>query len=233
MIYQHRIVIARSGKLEQRHLAFQDSALAKLDDYGSRLIGAWEVYIGDEAGSAVWQLRQFDSLAAWEQHQNKVRADAAFADSRGKVLYPHLDEVNTSILRLSAVSPALPVEWPAFDAVRGTERGWIEQRFLSFKPGNLEAHQAFYAAVMADALAYEGAELLGLFDTVIGQGTTNGKSHRAVELRRFPDLASWQRWRERQDTDPALADLVKNQWLGHVERVDSQLLRPLDYSRIR
>ena len=77
MIYQHRIVIARSGKLEQRHLAFQDSALAKLDDYGSRLIGAWEVYIGDEAGSAVWQLRQFDSLAAWaageqREFQNQI-----------------------------------------------------------------------------------------------------------------------------------------------------------------
>lgn len=233
MIYQHRIVIARSGKLEKRHRAFQDSALAKLDDYGSRLIGAWEVYIGDEAGSAVWQLRQFDSLAAWEQHQDKVRADAAFSDSRGKALYPHLDEVNTSILRLSDASPKLPVEWPDFDSVRGRERGWIEQRFLSFKPGNLEAHQAFYAETMADSLAYEGAELLGLFDTVIGQGTTNGKSHRAVELRRFPDLASWQRWRERQDSDAALADLVKSQWLGQVERVDSQLLRPLDYSRIR
>lgn len=233
MIYQHRIVIARSGRLEKRHRAFQDSALEKLDDYGSRLIGAWEVYIGDEAGSAVWQLRQFDSLAAWEQHQEKVRADAAFSDSRGKVLYPHLDEINTSILRLSDASPALPVEWPSFDAVRGTERGWIEQRFLSFKPGELEGHQAFYAEKMAKALAYEGAELLGLFDTVIGLGTTNGKSHRAVELRRFPDLAAWQRWRERQDTDPALSDLVKNQWMPHVAQIESQLLRPLDYSRIR
>ncbi len=233
MIYQHRIVIARSGKLEKRHQAFQETALAKLDDHGSKLIGAWEVYIGAEAGSAVWQLRQFGSLAGWERHQDKVRADAALETSRAGKLYPHLDQVDTSILRLSEVSPALPLEWPDFDAVRGGERGWIEQRFLSFKPGNLEEHQAFYAEKMADALAYEGAVLLGLFDTVIGQGTTNGKSHRAVELRRFPDLASWQRWRERQDTDRELADLVKSQWLGHVERVDSQLLRPLDYSRIR
>ena len=233
MIYQHRIVIARRGRLEKRHQAFQDSALAKLDDYGSKLIGAWEVYIGEEAGSAVWQMRQFDSLAAWEQHQNKVRADAAFADSRGKALYPHLDEVNTSILRLSDVSPALPVDWPAFDAVRGQGRGWIEQRILSFRPDNSDGHQIFYAERMKEALAYEGAELLGLFDSLIGPGTTNGKSLRAVELRRFPDLATWQRWRERQDTDPVLADLVKSQWLSHVERVDSQLLRPLDYSRIR
>ena len=141
--------------------------------------------------------------------------------------------ISTSILRLSDVSPVLPTEWPDFDAVRGLDRGWIEQRFLNFKPGNLEGHQAFYAERMQEALAYEGAELLGLFDTVVGLGTTNGKSHRAVELRRFPDLATWQRWRERQDSDPFLADLVKSQWLGHVERIDSQLLRPLDYSRIR
>ncbi|MGY9056899.1 MAG: NIPSNAP family protein [Alphaproteobacteria bacterium] len=233
MIYQHRVVIARGGKLEARHQAFQETALAKLDDYGSRLIGAWEVYIGEEAGSAVWQLRQFESLAVWEQHQDRVRADTAMESARAGKLYPQLDQINTSILRLSTASPALPVEWPDFDAVRGQNRGWIEQRFLNVKLGTLARHHEFYAEKMADALAYEGAELLGLFDTVIGQGTTNGNSQRAVELRRFPGLASWQRWRERQDTNPALAKLVKSDWLGQIERVDSQLLRPLDYSRIR
>lgn len=233
MIYQHRIVIARSGKLERRHAAFQDTAMAKLDGFGSRLIGAWEVYLGEEAGSAVWQLRQFESLAAWEQLQVKVRADAVLETRRAAELYPVLDQIDTSILRLADVSPLLATEWPDFDAVRGQDRGWIEQRFLQFKPGRLEEHHAFYRERMQEAFAYEGAELIGMFDTLIGTGTTNGKSHRAVELRRFPDLASWQRWRERQDTNPALADLVKSQWLGHVERMDSQLLRPLDYSRIR
>ncbi len=41
------------------------------------------------------------------------------------------------------------------------------------------------------ALAREGAELISLFDTLIGDGTTNGSSMRSVDLRRFPDLASW------------------------------------------
>ena len=48
MIYQHRIVIARAGKLEKRHEQFQAKALEALDAAGSVLIGAWEVYLGQE-----------------------------------------------------------------------------------------------------------------------------------------------------------------------------------------
>ena len=83
------------------------------------------------------------------------------------------------------------------------------------------------------ALEREGARLIGYFDTLIGDGTTNGKSMRTVELRHFPDLTSWQSWREAQDTDKDLADLIKSQWLPHIEQMHSTLLRPLDYSRIR
>ena len=233
MIYQHRVVVSRNGKLEKRHKAFQETALAKLDEYGSYLIGAWEVYIGHDAGSAVWQLRQFPSLAAWEEHQNKVRADAALESNRSGQLYPHLDRVDTSILRLSDGFPALAAEWPEFDLVRGKDRGWIEQRFINFKPGAMERHHEYYLERLQDALATDGATLIGMFDTVIGTGTTNGRSHRAVELRRFPDLAAWQRWRERQDNDPAIRTMVKDEWAPMVDEVQSSLLRPLDYSRIR
>lgn len=64
-------------------------------------------------------------------------------------------------------------------------------------------------------------------------GTTNAGSHRCVELRRFTDLGSWQRWREAQEQDEALHQLVNVEWLSHVERVESALLRPPDYSRRR
>ena len=76
-------------------------------------------------------------------------------------------------------------------------------------------------------------ELLGLFDTLIGPGTTNAGSHRSVELRRFADLQTYQRWREAQEADEALSRLVNVEWLAHVERIESTLLRPLDYSRLR
>lgn len=233
MIYQHRIVIARSGKLEKRHVEFQAHTMQALDEAGSVLIGAWEVYIGQEAGSAVWQLRQFDSMTAWAEHQERIRANAKLSDARQTNLYPHLDEINTSILHLADVSPPLPTQWPEIDAVRGEPRGYIEQRTLRFRVGGGQAHHAYYQDKIMPALNIEGAELIGLFDTVIGDGTTNGKSMQSVELRRFPDLAAWQRWREAQDTDPALAKLIKQDWMPHIMEMNSVLMRPMDYSRIR
>ena len=142
MIYQHRIVIARGGKLEKRHVEFQAQTMNALDEAGSVLIGAWEVYIGNEAGSAVWQLRQFDSMADWEIHQDRIRADNRLSKARKQNLYPQSDEVNTSILRLAGISPALPAKWPGFDNVRGTERGYIEQRIMRFRVGAAPDHHA-------------------------------------------------------------------------------------------
>jgi hypothetical protein len=108
VIYQHRIVICRAGKLERRHEKFQSTTMQALDDAGSALIGAWEVYIGDEAGSAVWQLRQFESMANWAAHQDKVRADAVALNGPPDSSSIHiLDEVNTSILALVEGSPKI------------------------------------------------------------------------------------------------------------------------------
>jgi hypothetical protein len=233
MIYQHRIVIARSGKLEKRHVEFQAHTMNALDEAGSVLIGAWEVYIGNEAGSAVWQLRQFESMAAWEIHQDKVRADAALSAARQQKLYPHLDEINTSILRLADVSPPLATEWPAIDDVRGEARGYIEQRTIRFRVGGSVEHHEFYRENVMPALDRDRARLIGLFDTIIGDGTTNGKSMQSVELRHFPDLTAWQVWREAQDDDPALSKLIKQDWMPYVLEMHSILMRPLDYSRIR
>lgn len=233
MIYQHRIVIARSGKLEKRHVEFQAHTMNALDEAGSVLIGAWEVYIGNEAGSAVWQLRQFESMATWEIHQDKVRADAALSAARQQNLYPHLDEINTSILRLADVSPPLATEWPAIDDVRGQARGYIEQRTIRFRVGGSLEHHEFYRENVMPALDRDRARLIGLFDTIIGDGTTNGKSMQSVELRHFPDLTTWQVWREAQDDDPALSKLIKQNWMPYVLEMHSVLMRPLDYSRIR
>lgn len=231
MIYQHRQVIARGGRLEQRHEHFQKAAMQALDEHGSRLVGAWEIWVGPEAGCAVWQLREHESLATWEQHRARAMADAALIGRQNEKLYPALDFVDTAILRLTGFSPPMPESWPDFDEVRGRPRGYVEQRVLSFRPGTVGAHHALYEEAVMPALAREGAKLIGFFDTVIGPGTTNTGSHRSVEIRRFPDMSSWQRWREVQEGE--LAPLIKKDWLASVERVDSTLLRPMDYSRIR
>jgi hypothetical protein len=233
VIYQHRLVIARGGKLEQRHEHFQNVALQALDDHGSTLVGAWEIWIGVDAGCALWQLREHESLASWEQHRERAMADTALRRGQDKGLYPTLDFVDTAILRLADFSPGFPARWPALDAVRGQPRAFIEQRILYLKPGTATAHHALYAEKILPALQRDGASLIGFFDTVIGPGTTNTGSHRSVEIRSFPDLASWQNWREAQDSDAVLSQLVKGAWLETVDRVESTLLRPMDYSRIR
>jgi len=233
MIYQHRIVIARAGKLEKRHEQFQATTLEALDAAGSILIGAWEVYLGQETGSAVWQLRQFNSLTAWAELQDQVRDNQALSAARQSALFPHLDEVNTSILCLADVSPSLPSAWPAIEEVRGQQRGYIQQRILRFEVGASAAHHALYKQAVLPAMEAPGVRLVGLFDTVIGEGTTNGKSMRSVELRHFASLEHWQMWREAQDNNPALSELIKSQWMPHVLHMDSALLRPMDYSRIR
>ena len=62
MIYQPRVVICRAGRLEKLHEKSQSTTMQALDDAGSALIGARGIYIGNEAGSAVRQLRQFDRV---------------------------------------------------------------------------------------------------------------------------------------------------------------------------
>lgn len=233
MIYQHRLVIARGGRLIQRHAAFQKEALGALEDHGSVLIGAWEVWIGPEAGCGVYQIRQFESLAAWEQHRERVHRDAALNERYRSNLSPINDFVETSIVKRVEEAPPIPTTWGTVDAVRGTSRGFYEQRTLYFRPGSAAAHHRVYFDQLVPALERDGAQLIGFFDTVIGPGTTNTGSHRSIELRRFPDMASWQRWRQAQESDQALASLVKETWLSKVERVESVLLYPLDYSRMR
>jgi len=233
VIYQHRCVTARGGRLEDRHAEFQRVAMKALDDHGSKLVGAWEIWVGGETGSAIWQLREHESLATWEQHRAKAMADAALVERQDEKLYHALDFVQTSILRLTNFSPAFPNDWPAFEAVRGKDRGFIEQRIIYMRPDQPTAHHALYRDKIMPALERDGASLIAFFDTVIGPGTTNTGSHRSIELRRFPDMAVWQRWREAQDSDAVLSRIVKREWLGAVARVDSTILRPMDYSRIR
>jgi len=141
--------------------------------------------------------------------------------------------VETAIVKRVEESPQLPTVWGTVDSVRGMPRGFFEQRTLYFRPGTSAAHHRVYFEQLVPALERDGARLQTFFDTVIGPGTTNTGSHRSIELRRFPDMASWQRWREAQESDRELATLVKEVWLSKVERVESVLLYPLDYSRMR
>ena len=174
-----------------------------------------------------------ESLAAWEQHRERVHRDAALNDRYRSNLSVINDFVETAIVKCVEGSPQLPTVWGTVDSVRGLPRGFYEQRTLYFRPGTSAAHHRVYFERLVPALERDGAMLQAFFDTVIGPRTTNTGSHRSIELRRFPDVASWQRWREAQESDEELSTLVKEAWLSKVERVESVLLYPLDYSRMR
>lgn len=135
----------------------------------------------------MFQVRPFESLAAWEMHQDELRRNQAFTARRDTNLFPSLDFVTTSIVRRAERSPELPTAWPAVDTVKGTARGVFEQRILYFRPDVTAAHHQLYFSEVAPALEREGASLVAFFDTVIGPGTTNAGSHRSIELRRFPE----------------------------------------------
>ena len=83
------------------------------------------------------------------------------------------------------------------------------------------------------ALAREGAELIGLSNTLVGVSTANRKSdakRRTASVSQSCELA---KMREAQDNDPTLSKLVKQEWMPHLMELHSVMMPPLDYSRIR
>lgn len=101
MIYLYRRLITRGGRLQKRHEAFQEVTLSALEDYGSVLLGAWEVVIGPEAGCSIYQLRQFEGLADWEKHQERLRQDRQLTDRRQANLYTYNDFAESSVLQMA------------------------------------------------------------------------------------------------------------------------------------
>ena len=65
MIYQHRSITCRRGKLQKRTELFKATALKNFEDAGSPLIGSFETITGDDAYGICWQYRQFDSIDQW------------------------------------------------------------------------------------------------------------------------------------------------------------------------
>ena len=62
MIYQHRSITCRRGKLQKRTELFKETALKNFEGAGSPLIGSFETITGDDAYGICWQYRQFDII---------------------------------------------------------------------------------------------------------------------------------------------------------------------------
>ena len=96
------------------------------------------------------------------------------------------------------------------------------------RPDQPAAHHALYRDRITPASNQGSASLIAIFDTVIGPGATNTSSHRIVEFRQ-----SWQRWRDIQNASTQLSKPLKRASLNSVACVNSAILYPMDYSRIR
>lgn len=112
-----------------------------------------------------------ESLAAWEQHRERVHRDAALNDRYRSNLSVINDFVETAIVKCVEGSPQLPTVWGTVDSVRGLPRGFYEQRTLYFRPGTSAAHHRVYFERLVPALERDGAMLQAFFDTVIGPRT--------------------------------------------------------------
>jgi hypothetical protein len=233
MIYQHRLIVAREGRLEKRHEAFEQGAMKMLEQHGSQLIGAWEVLVGPDAGSSVYQIRQFQDLPAWSQHQAKVRNDAVQVARRAESLYTTVDLTDTAILQMHPLSPSLPADWPPLPTQSDNSRAVFQQRTIWIRPADTDTHYSVYFNEVLPALNICGSTHLSYFETLIGPGSTNGASHRSVELRRFPNATAWEEWMDIQRSDPALRKLVRLDWSKTISRIDSVLMKPMKYSRMR
>ena len=65
MIYQHRSMTCRHGKLQSRTELFAKTRLDNFESLGSPLIGSFEKTTGQDAFSIAWQYRNFESVEAW------------------------------------------------------------------------------------------------------------------------------------------------------------------------
>jgi len=150
------------------------------------LIGAWEVWIGPEAGCGVYQIRQFESLAAWEQHRERVHRDASLNDRYRSNLSPSMTSWKQRSSSVSKSHRSFQRYGERWILVRGMPRGFYEQRTLYFRPGTSAAHHRVYFEQLVPALERDGARLQAFFDTVIGPGTTNTVRTEASNCGDFP-----------------------------------------------
>ena len=96
MIYQHRSMTCRRGKLHNRTELFAKTRLDKFESFGSPLIGSFETITGQDAFSIAWQYRQFEGFEDWASQQREI-SDNKQKDATRKpsTLSPYIDEVDT------------------------------------------------------------------------------------------------------------------------------------------
>ena len=115
MIYQHRSMTCRRGKLHSRTELFAKTRLDNFESFGSPLIGSFETITGQDAFSIAWQYRQFESFEDWASQQREIAENKQKnATRKPSTLSPYIDEVDTFLLQLNEKCSPIQKDWENF-----------------------------------------------------------------------------------------------------------------------
>jgi len=234
MIYQHRAMICRRGKLQKRTELFEKTRLENFESAGPPLIGSFETITGQDAFSICWQYRQFKNIEEWAAQQEFVSTNKPNPPT-GKTsnISEYVDEVDTYLIQLNSKCPPIRTDWEKFSSINKDIKGVFIQNIYRFQLSELEEAISGYFDIIYPRYDYHGVDHIGLFGTIIGSGSVNRRSLRQVELIRFEDLSVWEDWRNALKVDPVYKKSSKELWFSKVASLDSVIMEPTDFSRIR
>ena len=231
MIYQHRSMTCRRGKLHSRTELFAKTRLDNFESFGSPLIGSFETITGQDAFSIAWQYRQFESFEDWASQQREIAENKQKnATRKPSNLSPYIDEVDTFLLQLNEKCPPIQKDWESFSEIDKNIKGIFIQNIYHFQLSELDEAMAGYFDIIYPSYDHPGADLIGLFGTIVGPGSVNGTSLRQVELIRFEDLMAWTDWRKKQKEDTEFNKISRVRWFSKIERLNSVIMEPTDFS---
>ena len=107
------------------------------------------------------------------------------------------------------------------------------QNIYWFQPSELEVAIDAYFELILPKYQIAGVELIGLFGTILGSGSMNGRALRQVELIRFDDLNVWNNFRNTLKDDVEFQSESRARWLRKIDKVNSVIMEPTDFSRLR
>ena len=235
MIYQHRSITCRRGKLQKRTELFKQTALRDFESAGSPLIGSFETITGEDANGICWQYRQFDSIDQWIKQEQHVTGKPIGISTQKPVteLTKQIDEVDTFLISLNERCQPISHTWTALDEVNTQSNSIFIQNIYWFQPSELEVAIDAYFELILPKYQISGVELIGLFGTILGSGSMNGRALRQVELIRFDDLNVWNNFRNTLKDDVEFQSESRARWLTKIDKVNSVIMEPTDFSRLR
>ena len=128
-------------------------------------------------------------------------------------LTKQIDEVDTFLISLNERCQPISNTWTALDEVNTQSNSIFIQNIYWFQPSELEVAIDAYFELILPKYQIAGVELIGLFGTILGSGSMNGRALRQVELIRFDDLNVWNNFRNTLKVDVEFQSESRARWL--------------------